>query len=31
MDKNGCVAIVTELFFEEVLRKKDKQVGLNYV
>jgi len=29
--KNHCVALATELFFKEVLVKKGKHTGLNYI
>jgi hypothetical protein len=29
--KNHCVALATELFFKEVLVKKGKHIGLNYI
>ena len=29
-EKNRCIVITTELFFEEVLMKKNKHVGLIY-
>ncbi len=30
-ENNCCIAIVMELFFEEVMIKKGKHVGLNYI
>jgi len=29
--KNHCVALPTEIFFKEVLVKKGKHIGLNYI
>jgi hypothetical protein len=31
MNKNRFIALVMELFFEEVLMKKNKEIGLNYM